>query len=372
MPIFRRDAEWRTSGNSANATTLEPFTCDRRLVRYDSQVFETSGGVGNARRGANVKAITCQECSKVSERKASYLVEGRTLCENCAKADFEARHGQGFTSVIRLSDDSLCVRCGTDLDGLEPKAFVDGIICVDCDASLRRRPFPIWLRVAAVFIGTMVIVAYVYNWRFVQAHLEVKRRDRALVARDLDGALKYSARANQLLPEAAKVAEFDRQLRAVDSLRKAATLLGADGKEQEVVKLISESRVYLPDSYQKNAQMILLFAEQALAFDRKDYDQAVAKGEELVRLSPDDAAPFGSLASAQAAKYAVTGDETFKKAALASLEKCKAAPNPRADYPELVARINHRLETREIIKRAEYRKRFPQGWPPSREEGANP
>jgi len=94
------------------------------------------------------------------------------------------------------------------------------------------------------------------------------------------------------------------------------------------------------------------------AFDRKDYDGFLAKSQELLKTTPNDASAYAAVASAFACKYAVSGNEEFRTASLENLAKAKAM-NGSPSLPEYVARIEYRLATREILSRSEYERRFP-------------
>jgi hypothetical protein len=118
---------------------------------------------------------------------------------------------------------------------------------------------------------------------------------------------------------------------------------------------------------------LLLVAEIGDAFDRKDYDTFLAKSKEIATQNPKEAQVAAGVASAYACKYAVTGEESFRQEALRQLEKAAAlAPPGDKDYPEYANRIRHRIETREIIKREEFRRRFPNGWKPEAAPSAEP
>ena len=98
------------------------------------------------------------------------------------------------------------------------------------------------------------------------------------------------------------------------------------------------------------------------AFQAKDYPRFLAVTEESARRRPESFVAQGMLASALAAQYAATGEAAFRTRALEALDKAKAlserTPGALALYEEYQARIHHRLDTREIIDRAEYDRRF--------------
>jgi len=112
--------------------------------------------------------------------------------------------------------------------------------------------------------------------------------------------------------------------------------------------------------------MALLQAESGLAYEQRDYDRFLEAEETLAKRQPDDPIAALGVASAHACKYAVTGDATPRTLAERQIEaasKMKGADGPA--FAEYLDRIRYRLETREIISRNEYRRRFPNGRSPN-------
>ncbi len=140
----------------------------------------------------------------------------------------------------------------------------------------------------------------------------------------------------------------------------------SEDQAAEAVPLLRQSMLRFPPEWRREIEVVLLHAEGSAAFDAKDYDTFLAKQEEVLRRQPGDAMAVAAVASAHACKYATTGEARHKEQSLRYLEQAtQRAPGPDAE--EYRQRILHRLETREIITRAEFHRRFPQGWHP---EGA--
>lgn len=304
-----------------------------------------------------------------------YLVEGRELCAECARAEVERRQNDPIPEggIVQLTDASACLRCGTDLDGQETRPLGELFVCVPCDEALRNRPFPPWLKVAAVFVLGMVIVSFIYNARFIQAKIALKSMERAMAAGDLDSGAKFAESAARHVPESPQLAQLARQFAAMIEFGAAVALLQKDGNENEAIERIKAIRGDLPAGYQTQAQVFCVAAEGSLAFDRKDYDDFLKKAEEMVKLEPNSARTEGARASALAAKYAATGDESFKAKALESFKRCEQLDGGKitslGDFP---TRFSHRLATREILSREEFQKRYPQGWKEPEKDGAKP
>jgi hypothetical protein len=78
---------------------------------------------------------------------------------------------------------------------------------------------------------------------------------------------------------------------------------------------------------------------------------------------PNEAQAVAGLASAYACKYAATGNEKFRKESLKRLDQARRLAGPKSlPMQEYVERIQHRLDTRQILTREEFAKRFPSGY----------
>ena len=87
-------------------------------------------------------------------------------------------------------------------------------------------------------------------------------------------------------------------------------------------------------------------------------------------IEPNSPLAIAGVASALACKYARDGDPNDKKMALELLQRAKALPEGADQIAPYEQRILFRLETREIIDRDEFDRRFPGGWSPP--AGAQP
>jgi hypothetical protein len=74
-----------------------------------------------------------------------------------------------------------------------------------------------------------------------------------------------------------------------------------------------------------------------------------------------------TLASAWACKHAQTGEPAFRERALECLEEAAKMAQGDPQFTEYEDRIRHRLDSREIITRDEFQRRFPNGWKQQKE-----
>jgi len=195
--------------------------------------------------------------------------------------------------------------------------------------------------------------SFVLNQRFFSAYAAMVRAGREMRAGRFDQAV------TQLDAAAAKV-PADADLRTEILFVKAIGFMQED-RSAEALPLL---RAYVKTSPEDvNARKILLQAEVAAAFEARDYETFLQKTLEVAGQNPSEPTAVAGVASAYACKYAVQGDEEFARQARERLEAArKLAPPSDPDFEEYSQRIQFRLATREIISRAEFHRRFPNGW----------
>jgi hypothetical protein len=152
---------------------------------------------------------------------------------------------------------------------------------------------------------------------------------------------------------------WDRAMAATNKAQKASSLEEQDGHAAEAAQLMHEAAAQYPE-----AHYFATVAEEfdaGTAFEGKDYDTFLSIAAKLWKESPDSGTA-GELSSALACKYAVTDDPAYQKQSLEMLQKAKqlAQGNPDAEkgFEEYAERIRYRLDSRKIISRQEYDRKF--------------
>jgi len=211
-------------------------------------------------------------------------------------------------------------------------------------------------------LAAIVIFSFIWNWRFVQAYIDLRKVKTA----QHDGDIKKTAKLFHSV--ASKVPE-QKELSVMATFYDGVQLLYEEDKPAESLKLFNFCKENLPKmpflDYMINA------SEIGVAFDNKDYDKFLSLAIQQQNRRPDDHSAVAGVASAYACKYAVTGDEQFKQQSLDYLEKSKTLSEKQGDlkrFEEYEDRILYRLETREIIGRKEFIQKFPNGWKKQQKE----
>jgi tetratricopeptide (TPR) repeat protein len=216
----------------------------------------------------------------------------------------------------------------------------------------RHRPFPNWVKLGAAGLLALVAFALYFNGRFFLAYWEIRGAFRAAGEADV-------ARAADLMDSAAEHVPESPDLEVFASYFRGIQLLSAE-KSAEALAHLEKVGGRLPSDFRVDA--LVLQARMGKCFDEKDYDGFLEHALEMAERDPDEPRAVAQVASAYACKYAVTEDAQFKEKALEALGRAKAMAQKDPDFAEYEDRILHRIESRQIIPRKEFQKRFPNGW----------
>src|SRR3954470_8022950 len=91
-----------------------------------------------------------------------------------------------------------------------------------------------------------------------------------------------------------------------------AQLFASDDKYDEAIAVIRKSQPNAPPQLREAFHEVELGVQMGQAFDRHDYDSFLNISQQLMKLRPGDSGAIGSVASAYACKYAITGDSSFR------------------------------------------------------------
>lgn len=344
-----------------------------------------------------MRESTCHDCAASLPTKDGFLYKDLFRCQGCVeKLGAEAaREGRKIT-VFRAPDPTLCALCAHD-NGAEEHATVAGMsLCPACTKLVLHRPFPAWLKLSAAVLLALLVAAIVRGWPMVETGMDLLRaealveaRQYAAAADQLEAVLAASpectkatllaVKADLLCDRFAKVDGLVQRLRAIrfqgDLIKEVNALLErtkqalalyqqaaeliTKNRTAEAVPLLEQARQRFPES--RLIRRGYWSTRAGVRFEAKDYDGFLADSEAIVREAPDDPLGSAQVASGLAAKYAVTGEPSFRTRAKEQLEKARTLckdDESRAMFAEYSERIVHRLESREVIDKSEYDRRF--------------
>jgi tetratricopeptide (TPR) repeat protein len=163
------------------------------------------------------------------------------------------------------------------------------------------------------------------------------------------------------------------RVRAAVAKAQEANALFQKGEHDKAAQLMDEAAQQYPEAAE--LRMGADYFAGYVAFDRKDYDQYLRLAEASLPRAPDNMLVVFWVANALAAKFAVTGDASYRKRAEEVLAKAHtmtpADPEAQAGYEKIAARIRYRMDSREIIPQEEYERRLASGKAPRPRSAGN-
>jgi hypothetical protein len=289
----------------------------------------------------------------------AFSVATRTLCLECADKFFKER-GQTKVQrgeVTRLVDPTVCAQCTKDFGDQELPRIANLPVCEKCDGLFRNRPFPTWLKVSFAAFLLVAVAAFVYNMRFFLAYIDLVRGNRALEAQQVDRGVTLLASAAERVPEIPELA-------TIPNLFKAGQLI-KDEKDAEALALLKKTHVAPKSGLGAMHRDVELQARLGLAFQEHNFDRFLELSQQLLALHPNESNVLGVAASAYACKFAVTGDAQYRVQALDYWDRAKKeAGDQKEMVDDFENRLQHRLQTREILSRKQFMERYPNGWKP--------
>jgi tetratricopeptide (TPR) repeat protein len=147
--------------------------------------------------------------------------------------------------------------------------------------------------------------------------------------------------------------------RAVDAMKKAQAAGKLAVHEAEAARMMHEAAAQYPEM--PSLRIAADSYDGGVAFEQKDYDTFLAISEKAWKEHADANSASG-MASALGCKYAVTGDESFRQRSEEMLQRAFEMAKGDAEelkvLNEFAERNKYRLESRVILTKAEYDKRF--------------
>lgn len=278
------------------------------------------------------------------------------LCTPCANAKLKEMGVKAVDprNVYRLTDPTVCVRCEADGGDGEFRQVGGMPHCPQCIEKGYHRPFPLWLRAAAALLLALTVFGLVRAVGYVKARLALNHAVIALFAKgDVDGAQTAAMEAFKRVPESKLTRGFMHYFTGLQALH-----------HDDDTALQNFSSVGIPlNEGQWKLQFLLKEAQLGSAFEHKKFPRALALSRELLQSDPQDVELRLGVASMAAALYADQGDAAAKAEAEQTLAQvgasiAKAPAGEKATLEYEIKRVRHRLETRQILNRKEYQKKF--------------
>lgn len=345
---------------------------------------------------------TCSACGVTAPVRSLFDLNGQTYCANCVRTAAEnARRSGQPSAFMPLINRSICARCNTYMGSDAMATQIGGArFCSACAPLIKDWDYPVWLKIGLASLLLLLVVALAHGRKYFHAGRAMYIGERLVEQQKYAEALPYLKETLTIAPNSDKasllaaksalmigdVESADKALhehdgghyedgqnaqflevnslwdRANEALKKAdeaGKLAKEDGKSAQAAKLMHQAAALYPQLPS------LVFAAESLdagaAFERRDFDSFLAISENQWK-EQSDWNTASQLASALACKYAISGVSDFRARAEEMLAKANqlaqsdvGAVNSLAEY---APRIQYRLESRKIISRQEYDRRF--------------
>ncbi len=339
-----------------------------------------------------MQTAKCESCGLSAPLGSLYYVGLKLQCENCAKAAASV----GEVAVARAVDKTVCSTCDYDNGRSELPLVAELPFCPRCREQLYHRDFPKWLKLGLAALAALLVFALVHGVPYFKAGRSLARGEHLITQQKYESAIPYLTAVVAAAPNCEKcvlllakaylltgqVNEADAAAMAhnqgrfektqlldevnaimnranrAGALAKEATGMAEDNQTAAAVKKLQQAKAIYPEY--RGWDFRIRMYEAGLAFDAKDYDRFVALSEALWKEAPN-ANTSAMLASALACKYAVNGDAGYRGRAEEMLEKARTLATTdemKQSYAEYAERIHYRIESRNIISKAEYDRRF--------------
>lgn len=338
---------------------------------------------------------TCTSCGTEAGLGSMYSANNALKCAGCA--EIAAKSGTNPT-IRRVSDPTICANCSADWGNSELQT-VAGLPCCDqCHEKFYNYPFPRWLRASLAFSLVLLAFALAHGWNYFQLGSQLFRGERLINAKQyqrasvslktvvdsapncekcilllakayfLDGnpAASYKTLMKHNSGYFEERTELSAEVKGIaDRVARASALTETIDKQlqsdqpEQALESFKMARQEYPEWKALNGGEISISI--AIAFKKQEWDHFLSLAEESFREDPISSEAAAQVASALAAKYAVTGDYSFQHRSEEMLAKAKALAITSEDitaFKEYSERIQHRLTTREIIDKDEYDRRY--------------
>lgn len=300
-----------------------------------------------------MKKITCHDCASPDiPQNESLKVDDLDYCIPCAEKNFPDDASVAGKKVEKHHDPTVCVECATDFgDTILPK-LAHYPICEPCQATIRQKAFPTWVKAFLAGIAAIVIFSIFWNWKYYEAYADVQTANDYAAKGDYTKGALFMQSASSIVPEV-------EDLKTLTNFYQGVGYLQTDQGEKALITL-QKCQGKLPDDYHLAA--LILNAQVGTTFDKKDYDGFLKANRAQFEMDSTLVDNWYGVASAYSCLYVTKGDEIHKTQAehyLAGAHKIDSISVESKFYSNM---IEYRLANHKMITRQEFKKQFPHGW----------
>jgi hypothetical protein len=297
----------------------------------------------------------CVHCGKLAiPANETVFVDSQAYCIKCYEDLFLQEKGklEGKT-VARNIDETICHSCGAD-NGDEPFNKISVYpFCDNCTATIRRRTFPQGVKIFFIALGLIIILSFLFNFRYYKGYRQMNQAKEAIATGDYANAADRMTNAAENVSESKELRALSQYLRGLDYLNK--------NESDKALNEFFACSGQLPESYELDKY--IRAAKEGAAFDQKSYSEYLGFVKEDLQSDTSQAMNWASVASAYACLYAENGQDSLKILSKTNLDHAKQIDDSTDAAKFYYNLVEYRLAKRSVIKRDEFAKQFPNGWP---------
>ena len=352
----------------------------------------------------------CSGCGASFPIKSLYDLNDKPYCTQCLRPAIDAAKNSGQPATpIALINKSICARCNSYLaEGVPFVQMRQLRFCQACAALIKDWKYPQWLRLSFAGLLVLLVAALTHGAKYFSAGKSLYIGEHLVEERKYAEALPYLERTLKIAPAsdkgvllAAKAALlsghpeiadqalhghndgyfedanspqfqevnalWNRALKAAKELQQARKLSEQDGRAAEAAQLVHTAAADYPQFPQ--IDLMVDIYDGGAAFEKRDYETFLSLSERDWAKYPSSTTASG-LASALDCKYAITGDPQYRQRSEELMSKAREMAQGDkeilANLDEYTERHKYRLETRQIINKNEYDRRFRQNQRPAK------
>jgi tetratricopeptide (TPR) repeat protein len=300
-----------------------------------------------------VKYTKCQYCDNstipVNNTKK---VDGKVCCSECFDIHYSYREQKEGKIIEKQFDPTICFVCGKDNGDTSLSKLSYYAICDTCNTELKARIFPNWVKGFFAAIILLVIFSSAWNWRFFQSYKNLKSSNAAFSTGNYEKASTLMKKASEQVPEVEDLKTLYFYFNGIDLLSK--------DKGYAALKEFNKCKDKIPEDYP--IDRLIIEAKLGASFDQHDYMGFLSSAQEYLEIDSTNAMSWATVASAYACLYATKKNDSLKTLCIQHLNKAQTIDSASHDMIDYYKMISYRMDSKEILTRAEYQKKFPGGY----------
>jgi len=300
-----------------------------------------------------MKHTKCDHCKKDAlPMNDSIQIDGSVYCNDCFELLFSKKDSLKGKKVVTVLDPTVCSNCNLDFNDVELNKITRYPVCKDCETKIKNRTFPFWVKAFMSGLMVVVILGFMWNWKYYHAYKNIKMANEYFQRADYSNAYKFMNSASE------EVVEVD-YLRTMTSFFKGIDLLRND-KSAEALVEFDKCKGKVESDYPLKS--LIIQAQVGICFDKHDYTGFLKASNENLALDTTQAMSWSGVASAYACLYSQTGNETLKQQANKYLDRAKSIDGTSKELKDYNNMIEYRIYSKQILRRDDFIKQFPSGW----------